>query len=47
MAKKNKFIYDPEYWRKYGNIGESISQSNLEDLAAQRRSILTHIPDDV
>lgn len=47
MAKKNKFIYDPEYAKKYGNIGESISQSNLEDLAAQRRSILTHIPDDV
>ena len=37
MAKKKKQpIYDPEYWRKYGNIGETISQSNLQNLHEQR-----------
>lgn len=48
MAKKKKQpIYDPEYWRKYGNIGETISQSNLQNLHEQRQSELTHIPDDL
>ena len=48
MAKKKKQpIYDPEYWRKYGNIGETISQSNLQNLHEQRQSDLTYIPDDL
>lgn len=48
MAKKKKQpIYDPEYWRKYGNIGETISQSNLQNLHEQRQSELTYIPDDL
>lgn len=48
MAKKKKQpIYDPEYQRKYGNIGETISQSNLQNLHEQRQSELTYIPDDL
>lgn len=48
MAKKKKQpIYDPEYWRKYGNIGETISQSDLQNLHEQRQSELTYIPDDL
>lgn len=48
MAKKKKQpIYNPEYWRKYGNIGETISQSNLQNLHEQRQSELTYIPDDL
>lgn len=37
MAKKKQSIYDPTYRAIFGNIGESISRENLENLAKQRR----------
>lgn len=36
MAKKKQSVYDPTYRAIFGNIGESISRENLENLARQR-----------
>lgn len=46
MPRRKTNIYDPQYRERYGNIGESIRQNNLENLVEQRRYYPTPIPED-
>lgn len=46
MPRKKTIIYDPQYLERFGNIGESISQANLENLERQRMYYPTSIPED-
>ena len=46
MPKRKTNIYDPQYQERYGNIGENISQTNLESLVRQRQYYPTNIPED-
>lgn len=46
MPRRKTNIYDPQYRERYGNIGESIRQNNLENLVEQRRYYPAPIPED-
>ena len=46
MPRRKTNIYDPRYRERYGNIGESIRQNNLENLVEQRRYYPAPIPED-
>ena len=46
MAKKKTVYIDPTYYAKYGDLGKSIRQANLEDLARRRNDPYEYIPQD-
>lgn len=46
MAKKKKVYVDPTYYAKYGDLGKSIRQANLEDLARRRNDPYEYTPQD-
>lgn len=46
MAKKKTVYIDPAYYAKYGDLGKSIRQANLEDLARRRNDPYEYVPQD-